>query len=51
MDKNTGIGFVLIAAIVIGFTVLMKPSQEELAKEQRYQDSIQNVQALSLIHI
>lgn len=45
MDKNTGIGFVLIAAIVIGFTVLMKPSQEELAKEQRYQDSIQNVQA------
>ena len=45
MDKNTGIGFVLIAAIVLGFTVLMKPSQEELAKEQRYQDSIQNVQA------
>lgn len=45
MDKNTGIGFVLIAAIVIGFTVLMKPSQEELTKEQRYQDSIQNVQA------
>lgn len=45
MDKNTGIGFVLIAAIVIGFTVLMKPSQEELAREQRYQDSIQNVQA------
>lgn len=45
MDKNTGIGFVLIAAIVIGFTVLMKPSQEELAKEQRYQDSIQNVEA------
>lgn len=45
MDKNTGIGFVLIAAIVIGFTVLMKPSQEELAKEHRYQDSIQNVQA------
>lgn len=44
MDKNTGIGFVLIAAIVIGFTVLMKPSQEELAKEQRYQDSIQNVE-------
>lgn len=48
MDKNTGIGFVLIAAIVIGFTVLMKPSQEELAREQRYQDSIQNVQATQL---
>lgn len=45
MDKNTGIGFVLIAAIVIGFTVLMKPSQEELAREQKYQDSIKNVQA------
>src|SRR6218665_1348427 len=45
MDKNTGIGFVLIAAIVIGFTVLMKPSQEEVAREQKQQDSIQNVQA------
>lgn len=45
MDKNTGIGFVLIAAIVLGFTFLMKPSQEEVDREQRYQDSIKQVQA------
>ncbi|MBN2767138.1 MAG: membrane protein insertase YidC [Paludibacteraceae bacterium] len=36
MDKNTIIGFVLIALILIGFSVMNKPSEEEI----RYQDSI-----------
>lgn len=40
MDKNTVLGFVLIAAIVIGFSWLNKPSEEELEKKQRYNDSI-----------
>ncbi|MGC3979556.1 MAG: membrane protein insertase YidC [Paludibacteraceae bacterium] len=44
MDKNTVIGFVLIAAIVIGFTWLNKPSEEELKRQQRYNDSIALVQ-------
>lgn len=46
MDKNTIIGFVLIAAVLIGFTWLSKPSEEELAKErqQRYRDSIEYAQ-------
>lgn len=44
MDKNTGIGLALIAIIVIGFSYLTRPSQEELEKEKRYQDSIQQVQ-------
>lgn len=40
MDKNTILGFVLIAAVVIGFSVLNKPSEEQLAQRQHYQDSI-----------
>lgn len=49
MDKNTIIGFVFIAAIVIGFSVLMKPDQEQIAKEQRYQDSIRTVQTQQVV--
>ncbi|MFT3753205.1 MAG: membrane protein insertase YidC [Paludibacter sp.] len=40
MDKNTIIGFVLILAIVIGFTQLNKKSDKEIANEKRYNDSI-----------
>ena len=40
MDKNTWIGFGLIAAIIIGFSFLNRPSKEELAARQRAQDSI-----------
>ena len=41
MDKNTWIGFLLIAAIIVGFTMLNRPSKEELAERQRVHDSIQ----------
>lgn len=44
MDKNTGIGLVLIVAIVMGFTFLMKPSKEEVERENRIKDSISNIQ-------
>ncbi len=40
MDKNTILGFVLIAAILIGFSIMNKPSEEEIAKQQAYNDSI-----------
>ena len=40
MDKNTWIGFLLIAAIIVGFTMLSRPSKQELAERQRVQDSI-----------
>ena len=43
MDKNTITGFVLIAALLIGFSWFNKPSDEEIA-QQRTQDSIANVQ-------
>ena len=48
MDKNTWIGFALIAAIVIGFSFINRPSQEELAERKRVQDSIALVQAQEL---
>ena len=44
MDKNTWIGFLLIAAIIVGFTMLNRPSKEELAERQRVQDSLRLVQ-------
>ncbi len=40
MDKNTWIGFALIAAIIVGFSFINRPSKEELAERQRIQDSI-----------
>jgi YidC/Oxa1 family membrane protein insertase len=40
MDKNTWIGFLLIAAIIVGFTMLNRPSKEQLAERQRVHDSI-----------
>ena len=39
MDKNTIIGFVLIAALLIGFSWYTKPSEEEIAQQSK-QDSI-----------
>ena len=48
MDKNTWIGFALIAAIVVGFSFLNRPSEEELAERKRVQDSIALVQAQEL---
>ena len=40
MDKNTWIGFLLIAAIIVGFSLWNRPSKEQLAERQRVQDSI-----------
>ena len=41
MEKNTLIGFVLIGAVLIGFSVFNRPSAEEQAQMQHFQDSIQ----------
>ena len=40
MDKNTWIGFGLIAAVIIGFSIFNKTSKEELSERQRVKDSI-----------
>lgn len=45
MDKNTWIGFLLIAAIIVGFSMFNRPSKEELEAQRRYNDSIALIQA------
>ena len=47
MDKNTIIGFLLMAALLFGYSWLNQPTQEELA-QARYNDSIAKVQAIEL---
>jgi len=44
MNRNTLIGIVLIFALMIGYTMMMSPSKEELAEKKRIQDSIYAVQ-------
>ena len=40
MDRNNLLGFILIFAILAGSFYLMKPSQDEIKKEQQLQDSL-----------
>lgn len=44
MDKNTITGLVLIAILLVGFSFFSRPSQEQLEAQQRYYDSIAQVQ-------
>ena len=43
MDKNTTTGLVLIAILLIGFSYFSRPSKEQIAAQQRYYDSIAQV--------
>ena len=45
MDKNTLTGLLLIGAIVIGFSLLNSPSEEEIAAAKKRNDSIAQVEA------
>ena len=45
MDRNTVIGIVLIFAILIGFSYLNRPSEEQIEAAKRRQDSIAQVEA------
>lgn len=44
MDKNTITGLVLIAILLVGFSFLSRPSEEQIAAQKRYYDSIAVVQ-------
>ena len=44
MDKNTITGLVLIALLLVGFSFFSRPSEEQLAAQKRYYDSIAVVQ-------
>ncbi|MFZ4581768.1 MAG: membrane protein insertase YidC [Paludibacter sp.] len=48
MDKNTILGFVLIGLILVGFSVLNKPNEQEIAQQKRYNDSIALVEEAKL---
>lgn len=51
MDKNTIIGFVLMIAVLIGFSWFTQPSQEEILAQQRYNDSIAAVEAAQALEM
>jgi YidC/Oxa1 family membrane protein insertase len=40
MNRDTIIGFVLIASILVGYSLWMSPSEEEIAKNQKQQESM-----------
>lgn len=43
MNRDTTIGFILIALILVGYSIWMTPSKEELAAQKQKQDSIMMV--------
>lgn len=45
MDKNTITGFVLMFAVLAGYFYFTKPSEEQMAAQKRYYDSIAAVEA------
>lgn len=40
MNKDTIVGFILIAVILVGYSIWMTPSQEEMEQRRRQADSI-----------
>ena len=40
MDKNTITGLVLIGILLVGFSFPSRPSEEQIAAQKRYYDSI-----------
>ena len=40
MNKNSVIGIILIVGILVGWSIWMTPSKEEIARQREYQDSI-----------
>lgn len=48
MDKNNWIGYALIVAILIGFSWWNRPSEEQLARQKHYRDSVAAAQAAAL---
>ena len=44
MDKNTIIGFLLIAVIIFAFTIFNRPTQEQIEAQKRLRDSVERVE-------
>jgi YidC/Oxa1 family membrane protein insertase len=45
MDKKSLIGLLLMGVLLVGYSIFTKPSEEEIAKNQRIRDSISVVEA------
>ncbi|HEY5571223.1 MAG TPA: membrane protein insertase YidC, partial [Bacteroidales bacterium] len=50
MDKNTLIGFSLMAVVLAGMAWINQPSPEQTAARQRYQDSIKQIELTDQIN-
>src|SRR5689334_6151060 len=48
MDRNSVIGLVLIGLLVIGYSIYMQPSAEQIAAMKRQRDSVEAVQKKAL---
>lgn len=44
MDKNTITGLILMGVLLVGFSILSRPSEEQLEAQRHYYDSIAQVQ-------
>ncbi len=44
MDKNTIIGFILIGVIIFTFTIINRPTQDQIEAQQRMRDSLERVE-------
>ena len=49
MDRNSVIGIIIIAIILIGYSVLMKPSKEEMEARRRSADSLKQAQTEQML--
>ena len=45
MDRNSLLGLLLIGALLIGYSIWTRPSEEEIKERQRIQDSVAQVEA------
>ncbi len=44
MDKNTLVGFALIGAVLIGFSIYNRPNREEAERAARYRDAVREME-------
>ena len=44
MDRNSVVGLVLIAVILVVFSILNAPTEAEMKAQQQKEDSLRNVQ-------
>lgn len=51
MDRNSIIGLLLIGAILVGYSIFTSPSQEQIEKQKRINDSIAQVESQQKLNV